>query len=147
MRYNRSPFLLAMNGDCDLGARAFAQLVIGVADKARNGENFSTCVGKLVRHIIPYCLKKINRRRGKIANRLAEMTAQKPSNVSTTFDPKMLQAFNKANGYKDGPSVEMWPSWVKNWFDRYTKHPLKQTRPRLDFFSHRGLQSLFVYFI
>lgn len=51
-------FWVAMNAGCDLRSKAFAQLIIEVANRARKECSLAACVWELTGHLVSHCLKK-----------------------------------------------------------------------------------------
>ena len=99
-------FWLAMNGGCDSDSIAFAQEIIDVANRARGGDNRSSCISDLLYLVISHCLEKINRRRAKIAQRLSELIKTDALNFSEPITPQILTAFNADNLLENGSSLK-----------------------------------------
>jgi hypothetical protein len=120
-------FWLAMNGGCDPESREFARMIMEEANKAIDGGDIRSCFGRILPHVVLRCSKKINRRRSKVAHRFTELLNDDLLDFRTPTNPQAVEAFSVQNCLeKDAPSIETWTAWLRNWFDRYFKQPLRQ---------------------
>lgn len=125
-------FWLAMNAGCDLRSRTFAQSIIEVANSAKDGEGRGTCVFRLICEVVSHCVKKINRRRTKLVNRLSELDHDDLHSFSTPLSSSAVEAFNDVIDVTTKPSNETWSVWLRDWFSCSLKFPIKVNEKSID---------------